>query len=155
MPFKFRRAHCPKSLGRPTIAELQKQLNEFQHVYNNRHPHRALDGRTPQHAYDATIKAAPAGDSITAHFRIRTDRLDDKGKVTLRRAGKLHHLGVRAENGRKRVLMLIDETTVTVTHLETGEVLSEHLIDPTKNYWADTRKSPGRWPGQGEKTRGI
>lgn len=51
--------------------------------------------------------------------------------------------------------MLIDETTVTVTHLETREVLSEHLIEPTKNYWADTRKSPGRWPGQGEKNTGI
>ena len=141
--------------GAATLAELQRQLQEFQYVYNQRRPHRALEGQTPQHAYDATIKAAPAGESIAAHFRIRTDRLDDKGKVTLRRAGKLHHLGVRVENGRKRVLMLIDETTVTVTHLETGEVLSEHLIEPTKNYWADIRKSPGRWPGQGEKTCGI
>jgi len=34
----------------------------------------------------------------------------------------MHHLGVRAENARKRVLLLIDETTVTVTELTTGEV---------------------------------
>jgi hypothetical protein len=44
--------------------------------------------------------------------------------------------------------MLADENTVTVTHLETGEVLSEHLIEPEKNYWRDQRKSPGRWPSQ-------
>jgi hypothetical protein len=55
---------------------------------------------------------------------------------------------VRAEQARNRVRVLADETTVTVTHLETGEVLSEHLIEPEKNYWRDQRKSPGRWPSQ-------
>lgn len=57
----------------------------------------------------------------------------------------MHHLGVRAENGRKRVLMLIDETTVTVTEMNTGEVLSQHLIEPEKHYWPDMLKPGGRW----------
>jgi transposase InsO family protein len=131
-----------------TLPELQKQLSEFQHAYNTKRPHRSLNGNTPEHAYNNTIKAEPGNNSIAAHYRIRTDRLDEKGKVSFRRAGKMHHLGVRAEHGRKRVLMLADETTVTVTHLETGEVLSEHLIEPEKNYWRDQRKSPGRWPSQ-------
>ena len=131
-----------------TLQELQKQLNEFQHAYNTKRPHRSLNGHTPEHAYNNTIKALPGDHSIAGHYRIRTDRLDEKGKVSFRRAGKMHHLGVRAEHGRKRVIMIADETTVTVTHLETGEVLSEHLIEPEKNYWRDQRKSPGRWPGQ-------
>lgn len=129
-----------------TLEELNAQLEEFKTLYNQHRPHRALGGNTPAHAYEATLKAAPSGESLTGHYRIRTDRLDPKGKVSLRRAGKMHHLGVRSENGRKRVLMLIDETTVTVTHLETGEILSQHLIEPEKHYWPDTLKPGGRWP---------
>ena len=129
-----------------TIAELQTQLNEFQHVYNTTRPHRSLHGHTPEHAYNATPKAAPRTIADTTHYRIRIDRLDSRGKVSLRRAGNMHHLGVRAENARKRVLLLIDETTVTVTELTTGEVLSQHLINPKRNYWPNTLKPAGRWP---------
>lgn len=128
-----------------TLEELQQQLDEFQHAYNTKRPHRSLNGNTPANAYNATLKATPAGETLTGHYRIRTDRLDIKGKVSLRRAGKMHHLGVRAENGRKRVLMLIDETTVTVTEMNTGEVLSQHLIEPEKHYWPDMLKPGGRW----------
>ena len=60
------------------------------------------------------------------------------------RAGRMHHLGVREENARKRVLMLIDDTTVT--ELTTGEVLSQHLIEPERNYWPNHLKPPGLWP---------
>ena len=129
-----------------TIAELQKQLDEFQHAYNTKRPHRSLEGKTPEHAYQATIKATPGNQSISTHYRIRTDRLDHNGKVSLRRAGKMHHLGVRTEHKRKRVIMLIDETTVTVTELGTGEVLSQHLIQPEKPYWPDMLRPSGRWP---------
>jgi len=38
-------------------------------------------------------------------------------------------------------------TTVTVINLATGEVLSHHDLDPTKNYWRNTQRTPGRWPG--------
>lgn len=128
------------------LTELNHQLEEFRTLYNQHRPHRALGGNTPAHAYSATIKAEPAGDSLANHYRIRTDRLDLKGKVSFRRAGKMHHLGVRAEHARKRVVMLADETTVTVTHLETGEVLSQHVIKPEKHYWPDALKPGGRWP---------
>jgi hypothetical protein len=60
----------------------------------------------------------------------------------------MHHVGVREENARKRVLMLIDDTTVTVTELTTGEVLSQHLIDPDRNYWPNILKPAGRWPNE-------
>ena len=67
--------------------------------------------------------------------------------MSLRRAGRMHHLGVGAAHARKRVLALADNTTITVIDLETGEVLSTHHIDPTKSYWRNQQKSPGRWPG--------
>lgn len=48
----------------------------------------------------------------------------------------MHHPVVKAANACKRVLVLIDSTTATVTptDLTTGEVLIQHLIDPDKNY---------------------
>ena len=73
-------------------------------------------------------------ESIVPAYRIRIDRLGSRGKASLRRGGKMHHLRVRAKNARKRVTMLIDDTTVTAIELTTGEVLSHHLIEPDRNY---------------------
>jgi hypothetical protein len=36
---------------------------------------------------------------------------------------------------------------VTVVALDTGEVLSSHLIEPDRKYWRNQRRDPGRWPG--------
>jgi hypothetical protein len=68
--------------------------------------------------------------------------------MSLRRAGRMHHLGVGAAHAGTRVLALADDTTVTVIELDTGEVLSTHLIEPTKTYWRNQQRSPRRWPGQ-------
>lgn len=42
-----------------SIDELNEQLAEFQHVYNEERPHRALDRRAPGEAYRAKGKALP------------------------------------------------------------------------------------------------
>lgn len=131
-----------------TLAELQHQLDNFQHAYNTKRPHRSLHGHTPEHAYHATLKATPHHQADTTHYRIRIDRLDPQGKASLRQAGKMHHLGARIINARKRVLMLIDDTTVTITEISTGEGLSQHLIQPERSYWPNTLKPEGRWPQQ-------
>jgi transposase InsO family protein len=131
-----------------TLSQLQQQLLEFQHAYNTKRPHRSLHGHTPEHAYHATLKATPHSHTDTTHYRVRIDRLDPQGKASLRRAGKMHHLGARIINARKRVLMLVDDTTVTITELTTGEVLSQHLIQPDKSYWPDMLKPQGRWPNE-------
>lgn len=61
--------------------------------------------------------------------------------------GRLHHLRIGAAHARRRVLAIVDEHEVTVVALDTGEVLSTHLIEPTKGYWRNQRRDPGRWPG--------
>jgi transposase InsO family protein len=129
-----------------TIPDLRRQLDQFREHYNEQRPHRALQRTTPGHAYRATPKAAPADARAQAHYRLRYDRLDSKGKMTLRRAGRMHHLGIGAKHARKRVLALTDDHHVTVTDLATGEVLSMHLIEPNKTYWRNQNKQPGRWP---------
>lgn len=58
----------------------------------------------------------------------------------------MHHLGIGRRHTRTRILAIADETTITVIQLETGEVLSEHTIDPTRGYWRNKNTPPGRWP---------
>jgi transposase InsO family protein len=130
-----------------TLTELQLQLDEFREYYNEHRPHRALQRRTPGHAYRATPKTAPASNGhAPGHYRLRYDRLDTKGRMTMRRAGRMHHLGVGATHARKRVLALADDHHITVTDLTTGEILSTHLIEPEKTYWRNQNREPGRWP---------
>src|SRR5919201_2649771 len=130
-----------------TLPELQRQLDQFREHYNEHRPHRALDRRTPGDAYRATPKAAPATNGHTpGHYRLRYDRLDTKGKMSLRRAGRMHHLHAGVEHARKRVLAFTDDDQVTIAELATGEVLSRHLIEPNKTYWRNELREPGRWP---------
>jgi hypothetical protein len=76
----------------------------------------------------------------------RYDVLDTLGKMSFRRAGRMHDLGTGAIHAGKRVLAIADHTTVTVIELHTGEVLATNTIDPTKTYWRHPKKAPGRWP---------
>ncbi|HLJ03957.1 MAG TPA: IS481 family transposase, partial [Solirubrobacteraceae bacterium] len=94
-----------------------------------------------------TPKAAPASNGHQpGHYRLRYDRLDSKGHMSLRRAGRMHHLGVGYAHARKRVLAFADDHHITVADLTTGEMLSRHLIEPNKTYWRNQDKEPGRWP---------
>lgn len=150
---KVERFHQPqkKWLGaRPlpvTITELQQVLDAFRHYYNEHRPHRARDRQTPGAAYRTLPKAAPPqvhhGDG---NYRIRYDKVDKNGKVSLRRTGRMHHLGVGAAHKHKRITMLIDEHDVTVAHLDTGEILATNIIDPERGYWRNQQRKPGRWP---------
>jgi transposase InsO family protein len=130
-----------------TLSELQAQLDAFRLDYNEHRPHRATGRMTPAEAYRATPKARSAGTRAAGHFRLRYDVTDSKGAMTLRRAGRLHHLNAGVAHARRRVLAITDEQEVTVVALDTGEILSTHLIEPDKGYWRNTRRDPGRWPG--------
>ncbi len=133
-----------------TLPDLQQQLDRFRERYNHHRPHRALDGHTPAAAYHATPKAVPAGSRNPIHYRLRYDKVGDGGKISFRRAGRMHHLGIGTSHARKRVLALADDHTITVVHLDTGEIIATNTIDPTRGYWRNTQKEPGRWPGSSE-----
>lgn len=129
------------------LAGLQVQLDRFRLLYNDQRPHRAIGRRTPATAYAALPKLRPAGRGAPGHFRLRYDMTDSKGAITLRRGGRMHHLKVGAAHRRRRVLAIVDEREVTVVALDTGEILSTHLIEPDTGYWRNQRRNPGRWPG--------
>jgi hypothetical protein len=77
------------------LADMQTQLDTFRAIYNTQRAHRALPPRTtPAQAYTALPKATPPAINPTEHFRIRRDTADDCGKLTLRYANRVHHLGI-------------------------------------------------------------
>ena len=119
------------------LKELQRQLDEFRIIYNTKRPHKALEMRTPQSSYEATIKATPKVAKDKEHYRVRHDSVDQFGKLSLRRAGKMHHLGVGIEHHFKKVFVVVDHYRVSVIEKTTGEVLSKHTIEPARVYWTN------------------
>ncbi|WP_344026456.1 IS481 family transposase, partial [Kribbella jejuensis] len=119
-----------------TIAELQVLLDVFADEYNHRRPHRSLPHRaTPATVYTARPKATPSHDRAgEVHHRVRTDRIDDTGVVTLRVNGRLHHIGIGRTHARTHVLLLVHDLHIRVVDAATGELLRELVLDPTKDY---------------------
>jgi len=117
------------------LQELQVLLDEFRHVYNEVRPHASLEHRsTPAVAYAARPKASPGNRDSDALSRVRRDRIDEFGKVSLRLNGQLHHIGVGRTHWRTHVLVLVHDLDVRVVHASTGELLRELTIDPSKTY---------------------
>lgn len=117
-----------------TIDELQTQLEEFLNEYNHRRPHRSLPHQaTPATAYTARPKADPANRTDT-HNRVRRDRVDNTGAISLRLAGRMHHIGVGRTHAHTRVLMLIQDLDIRIINAATGELIRQLTIDPTRNY---------------------
>jgi integrase-like protein len=118
-----------------TLVELQRQLDGFTGYYNARRPHRALGGRTPLQAYSARVKAQPNAEATPAtHFRVRQDKVDAQGAVTLRHDSRLHHIGIgRAHKGRA-VKLLVADRDIRVLASDTGEPIRQLTLDPSRDY---------------------
>ncbi|WP_205314701.1 hypothetical protein [Nocardioides houyundeii] len=127
-----------------TIDQLQTLLDRFAAEYNQHRPHRSLPHRaTPAALYDTMPKAVP-GPSRDAqtHDRIRHDRVDKSGTVTLRVAGQLRHIGVGRTHNRTHVILLVQDLDVRVINAITGELLRELTIDTSKDYQPRNAKDP-------------
>lgn len=129
-----------KQPGAGTIVELQSQLDRFAAYYNEVRPHRALRRRTPAEAYAARPKAAARGPEIPVHCRVRRDRIDRGGGLTLRHDSVLRHIKVGTRHAGTRVLMLVAGLHVRIVS-EDGELLRELTIDPSRIY----QPMGGRW----------
>jgi transposase InsO family protein len=124
-----------------TIVELQAQLDTFRSYYNTARPHRAIGRRTPATTWAARTRAVPArqGIRITEQFRVRKDRIDTDGKLTLRHGSRLHHIGIGRAWAKTPVLMLIRELNIRVIAEDTGELIRELVLDPTRDYQPQDR----------------
>jgi transposase InsO family protein len=120
-----------------TIAELQAQLDRFRDYYNTVRPHRAIGRRTPAEAFAARPMASPSLRSlpVPGRFRLRRDKVDITGVLTLRHDSRLHHIGIGRKLVGTRVLVLVDHLQVRVI-TEDGELLRDFTLDPTRDYQA-------------------
>ena len=118
-----------------TIAELQAQVDRFVAYYNEIRPHRAVGRRTPRTAFQERDRARPSGPSIVvgAGVRVRRDRIDKNGKVTLRHRTRLHHIGIGHAHKGQRVILLVDDLDVRVLTVD-GELLRHLTLDPNRDY---------------------
>nr|WP_255670325.1 IS481 family transposase [Aeromicrobium wangtongii] len=137
-----------------TLAELQALLDLFVDEYNHRRPHRSLPHRaTPAVLFTTMPKALP-GTSRDAdtHERVRHDRVDESGKVTLRVNGRMHHIGLGRTHWRTHVIILSQDLHVRVVNAITGELIRELTIDPDRDYQPTGRPS-GPAPKANSRTR--
>jgi transposase InsO family protein len=129
-----------------TLHHLQVLLDSFLDEYNLRRPHKSLPHKaTPATVYSALPKASPLPLTTNNHARVRHDRVDNEGKVTLRHAGRLFHIGVGRTHARAHVIMLVHDLDIRVLHAATGELLRSLTLDPSKSY-QPTGLPPGPRP---------
>jgi transposase InsO family protein len=118
-----------------TLDELQIQLDSFAAYYNTCRPHRALHRCTPADAFAARPKAVPLrdGSSVAPHLRVRHDKVDTSGIITVRYNSRLHHIGIGRAHRNTHVLVLIADLDVRVL-TEHGELLRQLTLDPSRDY---------------------
>jgi hypothetical protein len=118
-----------------TIDDLQTLLDAFIDEYNHRRPHRSLPQHaTPATAYHARPRATPGDRAAETHERLRHDRIDISGKITLRYQGQLYSIGIGRTHARTHVLVLVQDLHIRIINAATGDLLRELVLDPTQRY---------------------
>ena len=170
------RPHITQKNGQPNHPQTQGKVERFQQTLKKwlraqpdptRHPRRAADPprglhrriqppaatpslphqATPATIYTTLPKATPTTDrAADSHDRVRHDKIDKAGSVTLRVAGQLRHIGVGRTYARTDVILLVHDLHVRVVNAATGELLRELTIDPRQDY-----QPTGRPPGPPQK----
>jgi hypothetical protein len=102
--------------------------------YNEVRPHRGIARRTPASVYNKREKAGPSPSFVkVGDRRLRFDRVDKAGRVTLRYRGRLYHIGVGRPYYGWRIAMLVEGCNVEIVGLD-GSPLRRLVLDPTKDY---------------------
>jgi transposase InsO family protein len=144
-----------------TLAQLQAQVDAFDHIYNTQRPHQGLPGRsTPLAAWEATSKADPPRPkpdrpvyqppvpALRPRPKPPADLPADTRVRTVSTAGTIHvdkvFYKVDVDHAFQQVLVISDGNQagdkIVITNLE-GEILAEH-----------TRPAPGiRYVGNGRR----
>jgi len=151
-----------------TLAELQAQVDAFDHIYNTERPHQGLPGRvTPLAAWEATEKAeaprpkpekpfyvkaaakrfqpAPPPTDLPAGTTIR--KLSTAGTFSLANVTYL----VGGQHGLQQVLVIVDGDNITVADFD-GVILIEHTRAAPGVTYVGNGRPPGSRPGNAEKS---
>ena len=115
-----------------TIGELQALLDAFAAPTT-------ITGRTapcrteppPRPSTRPVPRPPPARPHADTHDRVRHDKIDKAGSVTLRVTGRLHHIGVGRTHAGTHVLLLVQDLDIRIVNAATGEILRDLILDPT------------------------
>jgi transposase InsO family protein len=152
-----------------SLAELQVQVDAFDHIYNTERPHQGLPGRlTPLTAWEATPKADPPRPELDRPAynrplpaRYRSPRpqppADLPANTRMRTVSAVGNIGldcvsykVGAQHAFRQVLVISVDDRVIITDLD-GEVLAERVRpQPGVKYVGNGRPrgGPGSTPAQ-------
>ena len=102
--------------------------------------------RHTSHRLHRPPQSRPLATPPDTHNRVRTDRIDQFGKLTLRHAGRLHHIGIGRTHARTRVLLLVQDLNISIINAATGEPIRQLTLDPTSDY--QPREARSRHPNK-------
>ncbi|MGC1851574.1 MAG: hypothetical protein WA687_03940 [Solirubrobacterales bacterium] len=68
------------------------------------------------------------------HFRVRQDKVDAQGTVTLRHDSRLHHIGIGRAHKGLTVMLLIADHDIRVLASDTGNLIRQLTLDPSRDY---------------------
>ena len=124
-----------------SIRTLQTQLDVFVDYYNAVRPHRSLNRRTPLQTYTTRTKAHPTPAAAPVDgYRLRHDTIDADGKLTVRHAGRLHHIGIGRRHAHTTIAMLVAGRDIRILDANTGELIRQLTLDPTRDYQPQNRR---------------
>jgi hypothetical protein len=80
----------------------------------------------------------PVGPLIEGHVRVRHDKIDTNGTLTLRHNSRLHHIGLGRRYAGTPVLVLVHDLHIRVLSTS-GRLLRDLTLDPTRDYQPQAR----------------
>lgn len=80
-------------------------------------------------AISGRLRSTPT-ETTTPHDRVRLEKIDTSGNVTLRISGHLHKIAVGRTHSGAPVSLLVHDLNVRIVHATTGELLRELTISP-------------------------
>lgn len=79
------------------------------------------------------IRFSPEGLDAAVHYRVRHDRVDNHGRVTLRYLSRLRHICLGQAHAGVPVRLLVANKHVRVIR-EDGSLIRELTLDPARDY---------------------
>jgi len=148
-----------------SLAELQAQVDAFDHIYNTERPHQGLPGRvTPLTAWEATAKAEPPRPNADQQPWLArpvptrylppqppppADLPPDTRVRKVSSAGTINvdkvFYKIDVEHRFKQVLVVTDGEQLTITDLQ-GELLAEHTRPSPGTTYVGNGRRPGPRP---------
>jgi hypothetical protein len=99
---------------------------------------RSPTGSADEHGFPASIltdngAVFTAELELARHYRLRHDKVDPSGVITLRHNSRLHHIGLGRRHAGTRVLVLVADLHIRVL-TQDGRLLRALTLDPARDY---------------------